>query len=100
MSHFVVLRNRGPAWDHARPMTEQDRWPEHAAFLNKLADEGFVVLGGPIGNGHQILLVIDAESEAEIRARIDEDPWTPMNLLPISSVQPWQILLGRPSRTR
>ncbi len=94
MSYFVVTRERGPAWDHSRPMDEQKAWAEHAAFMNSLVDKGFVVLGGPLGDGLRVLLVIDAENEAAIRSRIDEDPWTPMRLLPIAGIEPWRILLG------
>ena len=62
--------------------------------MNQLVDEGFVVLGGPIGDGGRVLLVVSADSEAAIRHRIDSDPWTPLRLLPIASVEPWQVLLG------
>jgi len=62
--------------------------------MNQLVDEGFVVLGGPIGDGGRVLLVVSADSEAAIRRRIDSDPWTPLRLLPIASVEPWQVLLG------
>lgn len=77
-------------------MRDQVQWPEHAAFLNQLVDEGFVVLGGPLGDGERVLLVVSAESEAAIRRRIDADPWTPLRLLPIARIEPWQVLLGTP----
>ena len=77
-------------------MVDQVAWPEHAAFMNRLVDEGFVVLGGPLGNGERVLLVVNAESEVAIRRRIDADPWTPLHLLPIARVEPWQVLLGAP----
>ena len=55
-------------------MTDQVAWPEHAAFMNLLVDEGFVVLGGPVGQGERVLLVVSADSEAAIRRRIEADP--------------------------
>ena len=79
-------------------MRAQDSWPEHAAFMDGLAESGFVVLGGPLGDGeHRFLLVIDAESEEHLRRRLDDDPWTEMEMLAIESVEPWQILLEAPS---
>jgi hypothetical protein len=93
VSYFVVVRERGPAWDAARPMGEQAGWAEHAAFMNGLAEDGFVVLGGPLGDGRRVLLVVDAASEAAIRLRLAADPWTPTGLLRIASVEPWLILL-------
>ena len=47
--------------------------------MNALAAERFVVLGGPLGEdeeGEEVLLVIDAPSEAVIRTRLGADPWT------------------------
>ena len=49
-------------------MREQHKWKEHAAFMNALAEEGFVVLGGPLGDGAQILLIVHADSEDAIEA--------------------------------
>ena len=100
VTYFAVFRERGAAWDISRPMKEQERWAEHAAFMNALAGDGFVVLGGPLGDGSRILLVVNAESEDAIRARLAADPWTPMQLLRIAGIEPWQILLGdAPSRS-
>ena len=75
-------------------MREQARWDEHAAFMEGLADEGFIFLGGPLGDGDQVLHIVDAGSEQEIMDRFAEDPWTPMGLLTIASVRRWEILLG------
>jgi len=79
-------------------MREQVLWDAHAVFMNALAAEGFVVLGGPIGDGgEETLLVIDAESEERLRARLATDPWTHIGLLEIGRVEPWTILLDHRS---
>jgi uncharacterized protein YciI len=90
----LVERAKGSAWDHSRGRREQDGWDAHAAFMDALADEGLVILGGPIGegDGENALLIVDAESEAEIRARLAEDPWTD-DMLTIESVKPWSVWL-------
>jgi uncharacterized protein YciI len=77
-----------------RRRREQARWDAHAAFMDALAEEGFVVLGGPIGegDGENVLLVLDADSEATVRARLAEDPW-PDDLLRITRVRPWSVWL-------
>jgi len=92
-TYFAVRRVRGPAWIATAPMRDQALWAEHAAFMNALAAEGFVLLGGPLGTGEEVLLVIDAASEDIIRARLAADPWTDARLLVIKSVQPWTVLL-------
>jgi uncharacterized protein YciI len=97
---FIVTREPGPAWDPSRPMKEQAEWAEHAAFMNGLAESGFVVLGGPVGNGDRILLIVEADSEDAIRTRLDADPWTPMQLLKIAAIERWTILLGDSAQPR
>ena len=44
--------------------------------MDALAAEGFIVLGGPLGDGTRALHVVDAESEEEIRGRFAVDPIT------------------------
>jgi uncharacterized protein YciI len=94
MAHYAVTRERGENWNASQAMREQDKWDEHAAFMNGLVDNGFVLLGGPLGDGTTILLIIDAESEQDIVARLADDPWTPMGLLRIAKIELWEILLG------
>jgi uncharacterized protein YciI len=92
--YYLVENAKGPAWDHARRRRDQAGWDEHAAFMDGLVDEGFVVLGGPIGDGdgENTLLVIDATSEEAIRARLAADPWA-NDLLTIASIRPWSVWL-------
>ncbi len=98
MTYFAVIREAGPRWDPEKPMREQPTWGEHAAFMEGLADEGFVVFGGPLAESDKgrvrALLIVSAASETEIRRRLDDDPWTPLEMLSITSVEPWEILLA------
>ena len=93
MAYFVVKREPGPAWDARSSMREQKQWPEHATFMEGLVHDGFVVLGGPLGDGSTIQLIVDSGSEGEIRARFAEDPWVPLDLLRISTVEAREVLL-------
>jgi len=74
--YYLVERGKGPAWDHSRARREQVGWDEHAAFMDPLVDEGFVLLGGPIGDGdgENTLLVVGGEDESQVRARPADDP--------------------------
>jgi uncharacterized protein YciI len=77
-------------------MRRQKRWEDHARFMNELAAEGFVVLGGPWGEGERrFLLVFEATSKESVRARLEQDPWTRMGLLRIAEIEPWEILLQK-----
>jgi hypothetical protein len=53
MPTFAVRTVHRSGWDPRRPMREQDAWDDQAAFMNGLAADGFVILGGPLGLGGQ-----------------------------------------------
>ena len=61
--------------------------------MDALTEDGFVVLGGPLGDGERFLLAVQAEDEREVEARFAEDPWRPMGLLVTARIEPWEILL-------
>ena len=73
-------------------MREQSGWNEHARFMDQLAINGFVILGGPVGE--EVLLIVEAESETEVRKRFEADPWSAFGLLTVESVRTWTILLN------
>jgi hypothetical protein len=87
----VVLRQAGPEWDASKPMEEQSDWDAHAAFMDGLVDDGFIVLGGPLTN-LRVAHAVDAESEDEVRATWATDPWSESHLV-IESIEPWTIRL-------
>jgi uncharacterized protein YciI len=98
MTTFVLTMVCGPNWDASRGRREQEGWDEHAAFMDGLVGDGFVVLGGPIGDGERVLLVVEAADEREIEERLGEDPWVPMGVLRIGEIQRWTVWLdGRRS---
>jgi uncharacterized protein YciI len=102
MANFAVRLVHGPGWDPARPIRKQDGWDEHAAFMDGLVDEGFIILGGPVGVGdppEETLHAVEAADEEEIRARLARDPWARAGLLRVGSIEPWALWLdGRPDK--
>lgn len=76
-------------------MERQAEWDAHAAFMEGLAAEGFLVLVGPLEGTRDVLLVVRAESAAEVETRLSTDPWVKNGLLVLNQVAPWQIRLGR-----
>jgi uncharacterized protein YciI len=81
-------------------MREQSQWNEHARFMNRLVDDGFILLGGPVAGGQETFHVVDAESEQELRARFAADPWAQNGMLRVRSVERWTILLDARSASR
>ncbi len=95
MSHFLVTLLPGPAWDRSRPRREQAGWDAHAGFVDRLAEEGVVVVGGPLGDPDYgpALLVVAAESVDAVREHLAADPWLG-TILTVDSVEPWSIWVG------
>jgi uncharacterized protein YciI len=91
---FAVIRTRGPAWQDSRPLEGQADWAGHASFMNALAKEGFVILGGPLEGTSDVLLIVRATTPDEVRSRLAEDPWASKGLLRVSRVAPWTLRLG------
>ena len=91
---FAVIRTRGPAWQDSRPLEGQADWAGHASFMNALAKEGFVILGGPLEGTSDVLLILRATTPDEVRSRLAEDPWASKGLLRVSRVAPWTLRLG------
>jgi uncharacterized protein YciI len=89
---LVVLRQAGPEFDRSRPLEEQSGWPAHAAFMDGLVDEGFIVLGGPLAGDGRVAHAVEAESEEAIRATLARDPWSETHLR-VDAIEPWTIRL-------
>lgn len=90
---FAVRLERGGPWDWSRDLRDQDGWDEHARFMDALVDDGFIVLGGPVGDEREILHAVWASSEREVRERLAGDNWARSGMLKVSLVEPWTVLL-------
>jgi hypothetical protein len=94
---FAVRLARGGPWDWSRELREQDGWDEHARFMDALVDDGFIVLGGPLGEGEnerrEILHAVVAASEQSARERLAQDNWARNGMLRLVSIEPWTVLL-------
>ena len=91
---FAVIRTRGARWDGSQSLEGQPDWKGHASFMNALAKDGIVVLGGPLEGTPDVLLVFRAKTSDEILACLSDDPWTRMDILRVSRVTPWNLRLG------
>lgn len=94
MMFLVILRRSGPEYDHSKPLEQQSGWDEHAAFMDGLVDDGFIVLGGVLGDELRTAHAVQGGSEQEIRDRFAQDPWSGSHLV-VDSIDPWTIRLQR-----
>jgi hypothetical protein len=91
MMFHVVLRQSGPSFDPARPLERQSGWEEHAAFMDALVADGFVVLGGPLED-ERVVHAVSAPSADAVRERLARDPWAGSHLV-VDAIEPWTIRL-------
>ena len=89
---LLTLRQSGPEWDASRPLEEQSGWDDHAAFMDGLVDDGFIVLGGPLATERRVAHAVEAESEDAVRATLARDPWSETHLV-VEAIEPWTIRL-------
>jgi uncharacterized protein YciI len=97
MSYYAVIREAGPGWIDGGIAAQPDV-ADHAAFMNNLADEGLVVFAGPLSGTEtarlRVLLIMEANTEGEIRERLADDPWVHTNRLAIALIEPWSLIVG------
>jgi len=61
--------------------------------MDGLVDDGFIIVGGPLGEGDRTLHAVEAADKQEIEARLGEDPWAVKGLLRIGSIERWALWL-------
>jgi uncharacterized protein YciI len=108
MSLYCVIREAGPGFLDGGIAGQPDV-ADHVAFMNALADEGRVLVAGPLAGTEagrlRAMLIMSAEDEDEIRSCLDDDPWVLADRLVLTSIEPWNVIVGperfaRPSRPR
>jgi uncharacterized protein YciI len=66
--------------------------------MNGLAQQGFVLFTGPLARSEhgrlRALLIVDADSEADLTTRLAHDPWTTTEQLKVTSIEPWNLFAG------
>ena len=90
---FLVFRGPGPAWVPGTPTREQPLWDEHAVFMDRMFDEGRVVLGGPYADYSRNLVILKGRDVGEISDLFLRDPWTKAGILGKAEVIEWTIFL-------
>ncbi len=93
MARYVVRLRRGGPWDWSRDTREQTGWDDHARFMDDLAVDGFILLGGPLEGGRDTLHIVEAESVDAILERLAEDPWARNACGGPVGIERWTVLL-------
>src|SRR5262249_1987997 len=83
----------GPGWRGGKTSREQPCWSEHAACMDKLFDEGVVVLGGPFADEIHLLVIVDASNQETTQALFEHDPFMIHRIVHIHGIHEWLISL-------
>jgi uncharacterized protein YciI len=92
---FVMISSAGPNRDLSKGTREQPFWDEHAAFIDRLVGDGFILMGGPLVDEGGSLLIFNAEDENEVREKMKNDPWLEQGILKPESIKRWQIFIDQ-----
>ena len=95
-NHYAVIVSRGPAFDPAKGSREQDGYEPHAAHWRQLEESGFVAMAGLMHDSMEVLFIIRADSEEEIREKISGDAWQKAGQARITRITPIEIRFNPP----
>ncbi|HLJ34710.1 MAG TPA: YciI family protein [Ktedonobacteraceae bacterium] len=90
---FIILWEPGPAWVPGKTVREQPYWEQHATFMDRLFENGMVVLGGPFADATGSLVILEAENEHEVADIIAHDPFAVHEIFALSSFKQWLLFL-------
>lgn len=90
---FVVLWTPGPAWVPGKTVREQPYWEQHAAFMDRLFEDGTVVLGGTFADATGSLVILEAGDDDEVAGMFADDPFVVHGILLPSFRKQWLIFL-------
>lgn len=88
-----MYREPGPAWVAGKGTREQPLWDEHAVFMDRLFEEGRIVLAGPYADKGRALVIMEAQDAAEASDSFLDDPWVTNGILLTADVVEWTIFL-------
>jgi hypothetical protein len=98
MGYFAVTRDAGPGWRDGTTAFDQPEAGEHSSFMNKLAEEGFLLFAGPLAGSEadriRVFLMTSSATEAEVRNRLSDDPWELSLRLVTTRVESWVPIVG------
>lgn len=92
-NHYVLLSTAGPHRDRTKGTREQPYWDDHAQFIDRLVDQGFILMGGPLEDEGGAMLIVRAPTENEVRQTMQDDPWYVHGILRLQSIKRWEIFI-------
>ena len=98
MTYYVAFLRPGALWNPEKPVREQLFWDDHARFMDSLFDAGVIILAGPFADRTGSMVIIKADSAAQVHEMFQQDPWTEKDVLAVVDVKEWTIFLDARAR--
>jgi uncharacterized protein YciI len=90
---FVILWAPGAAWIPGKTVREQAYWDEHAEFMDRLFENGTVIMGGPFSDGTGSLVIVEGDDMNEVSTLFANDPFVVHQIFALRSLKQWQLFL-------
>jgi len=90
---FIILWAPGAAWTAGKTVREQAYWDEHAKFMDRLFENGTVIMGGPFSDGTGSLVIVEAEEINEVSTLFANDPFVVHQIFALRGLKQWQLFL-------
>ena len=90
---FLVFRDPGPSWVRGVPTRQQPLWDEHAAFIDRIFEQGRIVMAGPYADCSRALIIVKAREAQEALVLFHGDPWEKSGILVPAEVIEWTVFL-------
>jgi uncharacterized protein YciI len=97
-TYYAAFLRPGGLWDPDKPVREQPFWDDHARYKDALFETGAIVLGGPFADRTGALVIVAADSAAQVYEMYCRDPWTERDVLVVTDVKEWTIFLDARQR--
>jgi hypothetical protein len=93
MKNYIFFRKAGANWVRGKHVREQPLWDEHAVYMDKLFDEGLILLAGPYADMDGALVIVQVDDERDVSHFFDDDPWVIHDILTSGEIKEWKIFL-------
>lgn len=94
---FVGIVERTAKWDNAKEAHEHEGFADHAAYMDGLTKEGFIAMAGLMLASSEVLFVFLADSEADVRAKMAQDPWQKSGMARLVRLEEAMFRIGAPA---
>src|SRR5919205_1872886 len=88
----VVTFRAGPTW-RSGSVREQPGWDAHAEFIDRLVDDGTMVMGGSFADNSGSMILLEGVDAAEAAELVADDPFLHNGVFVLDSIREWTVFV-------